>query len=282
MAFNVQDAVAKAAAAAPDMRESVGGGDFERELPAEGLTRLRFISYIELGQHTTKYKGEDKSKLKVALQFELSGPKHPLIKMGEVEVPHIITITENISLNEKANFYRLFKRMNYTGEYTLFAQMLGNEFLADIHHNTVGEGENKKTYANLRDDSGYTIRPPFVTDPETGDSRRLTVDAARTPLKCFLWDFSDKEMWDSLFIDGRYDDKKDDKGVVIKEGVSKNYWQNRIRAADNFKTSPLAELIFAGGIPDLPDSEQPARSDADVDAAADAKAGADADPLAGV
>jgi hypothetical protein len=47
----------------------------------------------------------------------------------------------------------------------------------------------------------------------------------------------------------------------------------------NFKESPMAEILFAGGEPDLPEAETPERSDENVQASADQKAGASADPL---
>lgn len=279
--FNIQDAIHQAATQGPNMNEATKGGE-KRELPVAGLTRLRFVGYIELGIHEEEFKGDKKKREKVSLIFELSGPKHPATDYDGKKVPHTITINESLSLNEKSNFYKLFKRMNYTGEATHIAQLLGKEFLGTIFHNTKGEGTDAKTYANLRDDSGYSIRPPFVDDPDTGESRRINVDEPLTPIKCFLWSFCSKPMWDDIFIDGKWDDKKDDKGNVIKEGTSKNYWQNRIKSAINFQGSPMAEILFAGGEPDLPGGETTERSEANQQASADAKAGAAEDPLAGV
>lgn len=284
--FDIQAAVEQAAAEGPNMNEATSGGDFERELPVEGLVRLRLITYIELGKHESTYKGETKVKDKVLLQFELSGPRHPPVVLEDGrKLPQIINVNETLSLGEKANFFKLFKRLNHTGVHKHFAQLLGGTpLLGTIVHNSTGEGDAKKTYANLRDDAGYTIRPPFVDDPETGESRAVQVDPAITPLKCFLWNFPSKEMWDSLFIDGRWDDKKDASGKVIKEGSSKNYYQNTIKAAKNFAGSPLQELLFAGdALADLPESEAPARTDEDKQAGTEADAGgAAADPLAGV
>jgi hypothetical protein len=280
--FDVKAAIAQAAKEGPNMTESVGG-DFERELPAAGLVRLRLIGYIELGQHEEEYKGEKKTREKVALIFELSGPKHPPIEVNGKKIPQTKTETLSLSLNEKATFFKLFKRLNHTGECTHFAELLGRDFLGTVIHVTKGEGADKKTYANLKDDSGFTIRPPYVDDPETGESRRVTVDEPLSPIKCFLWNFATKPMWDTLFIDGRWDDKKDKDGTVIKEGTSKNYWQNRIKSAANFKGSPIAEILFAGGTePDLPNSEAPERSEENKQAGTEADAGAAADPLAGV
>lgn len=273
--LNIQEAIAQAAAKSPNMNEAQGGGDFERVLPVAGLVRLRLVSYIELGKHAGEYQGKPKISEKVMLTFELSGPKHPPreIEVDGVKklIPMTITVNENISLNEKANFFRLFKRLNHTGEYTHFAQLLGKGFLGTIVH-AADKKDPKIIYANLRDDSGYTIRPAYHEDLE-GNSVKVEVDAPLSPLRCFLWNFASKDMWDSLFIDGRWEDKKDDKGEVIKEGASKNYIQNRIKAATNFAGSPIAEILFSGGdAPDLGDAETPAR---------DEGGGASADPLAG-
>lgn len=272
----------QAAAEGPNMNEAVKGGGGDRTPPAEGMCRLRFISYIEIGKHEeeNRQKGTKQVKELVKLQFELSGPKHqPTVLDDGRKIPHVITITLPLSLNEKANFYKLFRRMNHTGEYRHMAQMLGQEFLGTVVHKVSGEGTDKRTYANLRDDSGFTIRPPFVEDPETGESRRVQADPQITPTKCFLWNYATKEMWDALFIDGRYDDKTDESGKVIKEGASKNYWQNLIKSALDFAGSPIGELLFAGEA-DLPESTKPERSEEAKQAAAENDA--NADPLADV
>lgn len=282
--FDVKAAVAQAAAEGPNMNEATSGGDFERELPVEGLTRLRLVSYIELGKHEKTNKGETKVKDLVYLEFELSGPKHPPKEIDGKQYPHRISFTETLSLSEKANFYKLFKRINHTGTFTHFAELLGeSSFLGTVVHNTSGEGDQKKTYANLRDTGGSTIRPPYQEDPNTGESISVIAGPLLSPLKCFLWNFPSKEMWDSLFIDGRWDDTKDKAGVVTKEGASKNYFQNQIKSAKNFAGSPLQELLFAGdALAGLPDSEAPARSEDDKQAGVETDAGAAADPLAGI
>jgi hypothetical protein len=277
----MQAAIAQAAAEGPNMNEAQAGGGGDYDPPAQGMTRLRFISYIEVGVHMDGPQGKEKKKDLAILQFELSGPKHPpkVLDDGR-KIPHIIRIDLPVYLNEKANFYKLFKRMNHTGDATHIAQLLGREYLGTVVHVTKGEGDSKKVYANLRDESGFTIRPPFVEDPETGESRRIAVDEAITPLTCFLWNYATKEMWDALYIDGKWDDKKDDSGKVVREGVSKNKWQNRIRAALNWQDSPMAQLLFAGVEPDLPASEQPERTEEAKQAAVEADAGAAGDPLA--
>ena len=287
--FNIQAAVAAAAAQSPDMNEAVKGGGGERQLPVEGLARLRLVSYIELGIHNDGPPGKEKDKELVYLCWELSGPKYPPIEMEDgKKIPLTISQTLPLSLNEKANFYKLFKRLNHDGAATHFSQFLFSEngFLGTVVHNSSGEGNEKRTYANLHGAEGSTIKPPYIVtvDEDTGEEGQKLIKAlpALSAPKCFLWNFATKEMWDSLFIDGTWDDQKDASGKVIKKGASKNWMQARIKEAKNFAGSPMAELLFAGGEPELPEAEKPARTEAAKEAVKDAKAGAAADPLAGV
>lgn len=276
---NMQKKIAEAAAHT-DMNEAQTGGG-ERRIPDAGMTRLRFISYIEIGIHKDEFKGVVKKPNKVTLQFELSGPKHPpLVTEDGRTIPFVITINEKLYLNDKANFFKLFKRMNHTGQYKHMAEMLGQEFLGTVVLVEKGEGTDKRTYANLRDDGGYTIRPPFVEDPETGESKRIAVNAPLTPIKCFLWDYADKEMWDSIHIDGMWDARKDAAGNETEPAKSKNYYQNQIKAAENFAGSPIAELLFSGEV-DLGDAEAPKRDESDIEASKEQKAskGKPVDPL---
>jgi len=279
--FDVQAAIAAAAAKAPNMNEAVAGGGGEYEMPAAGMARCRLVGYFEIGKHSDEYEGKVKTRDKVQLVFELSGPKHQPREHEGVKYPHRLTITESMSLNEKANFYKLFKRLNYKGEATHFAQLLGQDFICTVVHKATKDGKRK--YPVLRDDAGYTIRPPFVPNPETGDDMRVTADPAITPIKLFLWDFPSKEMWDSIFIDGMYEEQKDDKGVVTRPAKSKNVIQNTIKSAENYQGSPICELLGGGdALAELEQAATPERKPENVQAAVEAQAGASADPLNGM
>ena len=235
----VAAAIAKAAEQT-DMREAQkGGGDYVP--PAAGLCRLRFVGYVELGQHHNEKYG--KTQEKVELVFELSGKNHAPKEIDGKLYPIRIAVRENLSLNEKAWFYKIFKAMNYNGEATHIAQLLGQDFLGTVHHNKVGD----KTYANLRNESGYTIRAPFHEDLE-GTVHRVEAGTQISETRCFLWDYCDKAMWDSLYIEGQYDEVKDDAGKVIKPARSKNVFQDQIRRAVNFPGSPVAELLSDGDL----------------------------------
>lgn len=241
--------------------QSGGGGTFE--LPVEATGGARLISYIEIGKHSKQF-GNDKPKEveQVILEFELCGPKWPATneETGR-EKPFIIRITENKSLNEKANFYRLFSRLKGEGD-KHFSQLVGRAFKVTVTHSTSGEGDEKRTYANLRTKAdGYTIFPAYVDqqDDEGNVSRRaMKVREAITPLKIFLWEFADKEQWDSIFIDGMFGEKKDKDGNVIEgTGQSKNWIQARITSATNFKGSPIEGVIGGSDGLDLGEAEDP-------------------------
>lgn len=234
-----------------------GGGDYTP--PPEGTCNLRFVGYIEIGKQETNYKGIKGSKAKVLLVFELSGKNYPANENGE---PIRLTIEENYSLNDKANFYKLLTRMNYNGAAKHMAQLLGGAYRGRVVHDKwTGKDGKERVTAQLRDDNGYTIGPPRFEafDPDTGDSlgiKNVEVAPAKSELRCFLWDHADTEQWQGLFIEGEYPERKDKEGNVTAKAKSKNVLQNRIKLALNFKDSPMYAILLAGGKPiDIPDAE---------------------------
>lgn len=216
-----------------------GGGDYVP--PAAGFVRLRFVGYYELGKHTFTWQGKEKTSDQVDLVFELSGPKHPPREFDGVKEPLRLTMSENLSLSEKAWFFKTFSAMNWEGKAKHMVQLLGNEYVAEIEHVVKGEGTNARTYANIKRGS---VRKPFVPDPETGEDRRVSVDAALGSIKAFVVDFATPEMWDSIFIEGEYPEKKDEAGKVTKPAKSKNVIQQKIMSALNFKGMPIYDYAI--------------------------------------
>lgn len=235
---------AEVASTTADMNNAVRGGGGNYTPPAAGATRLRFVAYVETGLHENVLPGKPpKNEHQVQLTFELSGPKHPpTVKEDGTKVPHRIGVRLNHSLNEKATFYKLFRRMNYKGTATHMSQLLGEAYKGFVSHKVVGEGEAKRTFANLKDDNGLTIQPPRYDDPESGEVRELVVDPAISPLRIFVWSADAKflgQMWDSIFIDGSFGEGENAR--------SNNVFQEAIRAALNFDGSPIQQFLNAGG-----------------------------------
>ena len=231
MAFDISKYQKQAAKQGPNMNEATeGGGDYTP--PAEGVCRLRLIAYVEVGKHTSNFKGETKQADKVQLVFELSGPKHAPQEINGEKVPYRLTVYENAGrnygpLNEKANLYKLFRAMNYDGSASHFAELVGKEYLGTVVHTKRGD----KVTASLRGEGGYTIRPPIYEDPETGEARRVQVAPALSPLRLFLWNFADLDQWSSLFIT-----------------EERNPFQKTIRQADNFVGSPIHTALLEAGL----------------------------------
>ena len=243
---------AKAVAAGADQTKSVAGGTFEAAAAGPGLAR--FIGYIEIGKQKGTFKGVATVKEKVMLIFELVGKRHAT---AEDQQPHRVTVTETYSLNEKANFFKLFQRMNYKQDAQHICQLLGNGYKVEvIHDKWKGTDGKERTDITFKNESGYTISPPRKEDEdsETGWVD-VAVPAARSDLRCFLWEHADLQQWGSLFIEGEYPERKNDKGEVTAPAKSKNTLQAKVMSAVNFQGSPIHALLLEanGGRLDLPD-----------------------------
>ncbi|AHB12115.1 hypothetical protein Paz_18 [Xylella phage Paz] len=234
--------LAKAKQVGPNMNEAQqGGGGYTP--PAEGVTRLRLVGYFEVGEHTEQSgKFIGKKNKKVQLVWELSGKNHEPAEHEGKKIPIRMTQELNYSLNEKATFYKLFVELNacHGNEATIFAELLGKEFIGNVVHSTKGEGTAKRTYANLT-----KIRKAVRLD-EDDNEVPVKVDDPITEPKFFVWDIATMEDWDAIFIDGEYPERKDKDGNVIQKARSKNVLQDKIRSANNFDTLPIAEFIRAG------------------------------------
>jgi hypothetical protein len=246
-----------------DMTKAVaGGGDYTP--PAAGVCRLRFFSYVELGKHEKTIKGQKKVQERVRLGFEISGPNHPPREDG---TPMTIFIEETKSLNEKANFFKLFTRMNHAGKAKHIVGLLGEGYLATIYHRSYKDSQGTdRVAAELRaKGEPYDIRPTSFQNPATGQTDVVAVDPLKSPEQCLLWDRPDLEQWASIFVEGEYPERKDDSGKVTKPASSKNVIQARIMKALNFKGSAVETLLKTNGksldIPDVEDYTPPEDGD---------------------
>lgn len=265
-ALNIAALAAKAAAEGKDMNTAQTGGSGGDYTPPEaGATWLRLVAYIEVGNQEETVMGKAKVRPTAIFTFELSGPKHEPKDVNGEKVPHRISIELPISLNEKAHFYKLFRALNYAGKATHAAQLVGSAYKGVVmHHTYKGRDGKDRVYADLKDRStgSFTISSPHFQrfDEEgnpVGEPALKNVAPAITPLKLFLWEYADKAQWDSIHIDGEYPARTDGQGNVVSPARSKNVYQNKIKAAKNFKGSPIQILLAGGGAGlDIPDSEQ--------------------------
>ena len=267
--FKALGALAVASSGKDMTKAQAGGGDFEH--PKEGFCLLRLVGYFEIGKQKGTYQGKPTLKDKVQLAFEVSGPNHqPRIAEDGTKYPIRITVEETFSLSEKARFFKLFRTMNYKGEAQHMVQLLGEPFKARIIHRKFKRRQDTEASGPTgiavelydKNAGAFTIAPPRTeiidndTGMPTGEIKVLQVPAAITPLKAFLWDHSDLDDWNAMFIEGEYPERRDDKGVVTAPAKSKNILQNTIKGAANFKGSPIYNLIAAaGGNLDLPAPE---------------------------
>ena len=242
--FNdIADEVAASQANANEAKS--GGGDYTP--PPKGLARLRLIGYIEVGKHEKPARNGNPAKVEdqAHLIFELSGKGYePKVLEDGTKIPQRITVKLNKSLNEKATYFKLFKRMNYEQKATSFIQLLGSAFLGNVGHYEIPgkDGAQPTIIANFRDDAGnLTIRPPRIEamDEETGDVvvKPVPVAAPISDQRCFIWEGKPEwfdKMWPSIFVDN---DEKDG-----------GYYQKLIKSALNFEGSPIEAYLKAKGV----------------------------------
>lgn len=255
-----------------DQTKDVGGG-FDYTPPPEGKAGARFIGYVEIGKRKKPdYNGKPKADaLEAFLFFELMGKKYQQT-FGEgkdaVTRQHVLREKVHVKAGERANFTKLLKKMTYgRAGITHMALMLGEAFLIQIVHNTVGEGKDKKTYANMRTkDDGWLIGAPMYDankDPlGEPDMKPLPVPEANEAMKLLLWDDPTKEQWDSIFIDGTRT-VKDEKGN--EKEVSKNWMQEDIQEnATDFDGSALQTLLLSIGGMELDGGEAKSKEKAEA------------------
>jgi|19_taG_2_1085344.scaffolds.fasta_scaffold06405_2 hypothetical protein len=213
---------------------------FKRELPRTGVALLRLKDYIEFGRQESSNPAY-KPAIKVMLTFELNHPDH-LIEIDGKKVPQLIQVRMNKGSTSKSGYKKLFKVMNKAcgNKFKHFVEMIGTPYLGEIFHNTSGEGEKARTYANLDFEGAYSLKAPLQVDALTGQATAIQVAELDGTPKVFLWEnesLSDdmvKSMWDSIYIDGTYE--KDGKEI------SKNWIQNTIMEALDFEGSTTQAL----------------------------------------
>lgn len=275
------------AATGADMTKAVAGGEYTP--PEAGPGFATFVGYIEAGKVKRKIKGAEKIEDVAIMRFELTSAKWAPKEKDGVKIPHIIDLKFNRSLNEKANFFKLFQRMNHAGKATHMAELLGTQYKVTVYHREAKIGDKTMVFAELGNkDARFSIMPSVkeTTDDETGEVKIEPIKQFPyvSQLHALIWDNPDMDQWKSIYIDGKAEDQKDEQGNVTRVGKSRNKYQIMAASAVNYKGSKLEELLTGNGIaldlPDLSQDMEEAASEDDGDApvaAANApKAAADA------
>lgn len=237
MTMNVQELLALAnevAAESHDMNVAVKGGGGARLLP-EGYAYCRLVEYIEFGKQPQEFGGKQKDP---ALEFQLGFALYNTadrVYQNDDGSPYIIRpYSMAMSANEKARSYLLFKLLNWKNQYRHFGQMLTQGFLAKIVHEPKSKTDPK--IVSRLDLKGFL--PPV--DTVSGQPHPIP-EARPEDLKAFFWERPSKAMFDSFFVEGKWDD-----------GRSKNIIQETMLGAVDFAGSPLQHLLMDSGVATLP------------------------------
>lgn len=239
-----------------DMTETgTGGGAFEDVLLPKGEYFGHFVEYVEYGKRVPTNNGKPTGKpavLNTKVCFIVYAPDGTKKRIRSLHMP--------VFNDPRANFKKLFDRLNCAGDIQHAAQKLGTAWVVPVEQHTskAGKVSNIIDYALLRP------LPKF--DPDTGAPIAIP-ELNLDDVKVFLWNNPTKETWDSLFIEGTRDD-----------GKSKNFIQEDIMQAADFEGSPLQQML-TGGIP-APESLAPAAPAAPTAPSAPAAPQAPAAPAA--
>lgn len=235
------------AAAQTGVNQSVikTGGD----LPAEGPCQLRLIGYIEVGKHKKKFKNVDKVVNKAVLIFEVVSKRHIRRNDSNEIIPTLISLTVNLSQSQRANWPKLFSQLNYDGQATHCVQLLGRAYLGEIFHREydAGNGEKRKAVDLNAKGLPTVLRAPKKFDEDTGEYVPVDVPQPNAPLRALLWGAPSADQWASIFIDGKFEEERDESGKVVKPARSKNRWQEMAKSAIDFSGSPLESLLVQLG-----------------------------------
>jgi hypothetical protein len=284
MTFNLNDIINQAATESADMSEASKGGGGATP-PNAGVCIGTLVGYIELGRRLKKgYKGgADKKVRRARWIFELAGGSNPHTVTEEgAKIAKRVTVNTWLpepgkQPSSKSAFYKLFSLLNTDKQAKIPAQLLGKHFKLNISveefTNDAGELIKYGSIGNAED--GFRVSPASIeiTDPDTGmptgEVRLIPAPEVISAQRCFLWDYANQQMWDSLFIDGEYEAQEAKDGKPAKPAKSKNVIQLDIKEALDWVGSPMQVILAAGGeldVAEVADKTTPAQGAASADA----------------
>lgn len=292
MTFDLNSIIDQAANESEDMSEASKGGGGATP-PNAGTCIATLVGYIELGRRVKKgYKGApDKKVRKARWIFELAGGTNPHTKSEDGTQTFAKRITVNTWLPEpgkkpsdKSGFYKLFSAVNHAKDpaVKIPAQLLGKHVKVIVSQEKfTPDGGDEITFGSIGNaQDGFRISPARVdvTDPETGmptgEFRLINAPEVVSSQRCFLWEYANQQMWDSLFIEGEYEAVEAADGKAARPAKSKNVIQEEIMQALDWVGSKMQSIIGDGGELDTATLEG--------DVAGNSAGSAAEDPLAGM
>lgn len=256
-------AIAQAAEESVDLTEaSKGGGGYTP--PAPGTCIATLIGYLEMGRRIKKgYKGAADKKVRQAHWiFELAGGSNPHTVTEEgTKIAKRITVKTWLpepgkQASDKSGFYKLFSALNHekNPDIKIPAQLLGKHVKVIVSNETfTPSGGEEIVFASIGSaQEGFRISPAHIdlTDDAgmpTGQIKQIPKPEVLSPLRCFLWDYASKQMWDELFIEGEYEAVEAKDGKPARPAKSKNVIQIGITEALDWEGSPMHQILAAGG-----------------------------------
>lgn len=263
MSYDLSAIVNQAAAESVDLTEASKGGGGPTP-PAAGTCIATLVGYIELGRRVKKgFKGAaDKKVRKARWIFELAGGTNPhTINDEGVKMAKRITVNTWLpepgrQPSDKSGFYKLFAALNHAKDPAIKipAQLLGKHVKVIVSQEKfTPPGGDEITYGSIGSaQDGYRISPAQIDitgddGMPTGEVRVIPAPERISTIRCFLWDYANKEMWDSLFIDGEYEAVEAKDGQPARPAKSKNVIQLEIKEALDWVGSPMQQILSAGG-----------------------------------
>lgn len=271
MTFDLNSIIDQAANESADMSEASKGGTGPTP-PAAGTCIATLVGYIELGLRIKKgYKGgADKRVRKARFILELAGGSNPHTK---TEGDNPVTIAKRINVNvwlppagkqasEKSGYYKVFSAFNADKSAKIPAQCLGRHVKVIVSQekftNEQGEEITYGSVGNATD--GFRISPATIdlTDEAgmpTGEVKLIPAPPVISSQRCFLWDYANKQMWDSLFIEGEYEAVEAADGKPARPAKTKNVIQEELKGALDWVGSPIQSILQDGGELELAELE---------------------------
>lgn len=240
-------------AALDNMTETKSDGGSRGLLPT-GTALVRLSGYVEFGNFIQEFQGQKKPAARMfQLAFRIVGgvgmnaENKPEKYVGEDGYfPMATTFDTPISFHEKSKAVKYFNALNRVGaKGTHFIQKLQEQCVYAMPVSVYTSKKNGKQYTKFDFENLQ-----MALDQETG-LPRTAPELKPEDIQVFLWEQPTKAMWDSIHIEGEYDEQKDDAGNVIKPKRSKNFLQEKCLQALDFEGSAL-QVMLGGDVPALP------------------------------